>query len=162
MLAVTYGAKAATATRKVAAMNNHPQFDSHRHAINDLAKHIVIYDFEKTGWQNVHVNPDTYGADLIATSGRTGATWTIEVEVKHNWITGGFPYRTIHVSHRKLKYNNPHHLHVTMNTDWTHYIIIPPSALAEAKTVTKSTIYSENELFLEIPITECQIIKREY
>jgi hypothetical protein len=142
-------------------MTNHPEFDQHRYSVNDLAKHIVIHDFEKTGWLNVHVNPDTYGADLIATSGRTGATWTIEVEVKHNWDTGPFKYRTIHISHRKLKYNNEHHLHVTMNSTWTHYLIVPPSALKEAKTVIKSTTYSENELFLEIPITECQIIERE-
>lgn len=142
-------------------MNNHPQFDSYRYATNDLAKHIIIHDFEKDGWLNVHVNPDTYGADLIATSGRTGATWTIEVEVKHNWESGPFKYNTIHISARKAKYNNPHHLHVTINKNWTHYIIVPPSALAEAKRVIKSTIYSENEMFLEIPITECQIVKRD-
>ena len=142
-------------------MNNHPEFDSHRYTTHDLAKYIVIHDFEQTGWQNVHVNPDTYGADLIATSGRTGAVWTIEVEVKNNWETGRFPYRTIHIAHRKAKYNNPHHLHVTINKDWTHYIIIPPYALNDAKRVTKTTIYSENELFLEIPISECQIVERE-
>ena len=141
-------------------MNNHPQFDSHRYTVNDLAKHIVIYDFERTGWLNVHVNPDTYGPDLIATSGRTGATWTIEVEVKHNWDDGPFKYKTIHISARKAKYNNSHHLHVTMNSNWTHYLIVPPSALQDAKRVVKSTTYSENELFLEIPIEECQIIER--
>jgi len=143
-------------------MNNHPQFDSHRYTTHDLAKHIIIYDFERTGWQDVHVNPDTYGADLIATSGRTGAKWTVEVEVKNNWETGAFKYKTLHISARKAKYNNDHHLHVTINKDWTHYLIVPPSALREARRVMKSTIYSENEMFLEIPISECQIIKRDY
>jgi hypothetical protein len=62
---------------------------------------------------------------------------------------------------KKDKYNNPHHMHVTMNSSWTHYLIVPPSALAEAKRVIKNTSVSQNELFLEIPITECQIIERE-
>jgi hypothetical protein len=48
-----------------------------------------------------------------------------------------------------------------MNKDWTHYLIVPPSALLEAKIVAKSTIYSEKELFLEIPTTETQIIQRK-
>lgn len=142
-------------------MNNHPMFDAHRYTINDLAKHIIIYDFERTGWLDVHVNPDDYGPDLIATSGRTGAKWTIEVEVKHNWETGRFPYKTIHISNRKRKYNNPHHMHVTCNTDWTYYIIVPPSALQDSRTVIKNTSLSEQELFQEIPLTECQIIERE-
>ena len=140
---------------------NHPMFDQHRYTTNDLAKHIVIYDFERTGWLDVHVNPDDYGADLIATSGRTGAKWTIEVEVKHNWETGPFKYSTVHISARKDKYNNPHHMHVTTNSAWTHYLIVPPSALAEAKRVVKNTSVSQNEMFLEIPISECQIIERE-
>lgn len=141
-------------------MNNHPNFDQHRYAIHDLAKHIIIDEFHAREWQNVHVNPDTYGADLIATSGRTGAKWTIEVEVKNNWDTGRFKYDTLHISARKAKYSNPHHLHVTINKDWTWFLIVPPSALLNAKRVTKSTIYSENELFLEIPITETQIIEK--
>lgn len=142
-------------------MNNHPMFDQHRYSINDLAKHVVIYDFERTGWLDVHVNPDDFGPDLIATSGRTGAKWTIEVEVKHNWKSGKFPYRTIHVSNRKRHYNNPHHMHVTCNTDWTYYIIVPPSALLASSTVIKDTSLSVKELFMEIPITECQIVERE-
>lgn len=139
---------------------NHPQFDEFRYATHDLAKHIIIDEFHKREWQNVHVNPDPYGPDLIATSGRTGATWTIEVEVKNNWDTGAFKYKTLHISARKAKYNNDHHLHVTINKDWTWFLIVPPSALREAKRVVKSTIYSETEQFLEIPISETQIIQR--
>jgi hypothetical protein len=142
-------------------MNNHPEFDSHRYTEHDLAKYIIAYDFGLTGWLDVHVNPDTYGADLIATSGRTGAIWTIEVEVKRNWDTGAFKYKTIHIAHRKAKFNNPHHMHVTVNKDWTHYLMIPPSALREGKPVVKSTYLSDKELFIEIPITECQIIERK-
>jgi hypothetical protein len=61
------------------------------------------------------------------------------VEVKHNWETGPFKYSTVHISARKDKYNNAHHMHVTMNSSWTHYLIVPPSALAEAKRVIKNT-----------------------
>jgi hypothetical protein len=142
-------------------MNNHPDFNAERYAIHDLAKHIIIDEFHKAGWINVHVNPDQYGADLIATSGRNGRTWTIEVEVKNNWDTGTFKYRTLHISARKMKWHNPYHIHVTCNTDWSAFLIVPPSALTEAKIVAKSTIYSTRELFLEIPITECQIIERK-
>ena len=146
---------------KARQMNNHPQFSQERHAIHDLAKHIIIDEFHANGWQNVHVNPDTFGADLIATSGKNGRTWTIEVEVKNNWDTGAFKYRTLHISARKMKWHSPYHIHVTINRDWTHYLIVPPSALLEAKIVAKSTIYSEKELFLEIPTTETQIIQRK-
>jgi len=68
--------------------SNHPEFDSHRYTVHDLAKHVIIHELEQQGWLNVHVNPDTYGPDLIATSSRSGNTWTIEVEVKNNWNTG--------------------------------------------------------------------------
>ena len=142
-------------------MNNHPDFDQDRYAIHDLAKHIIIDEFHRNGWLNVHVNPDTYGPDLIATSGRNGRTWTVEVEVKNNWDTGLFKYRTLHISARKMKWHSPYHIHVTINKDWTHYLLVPPSALLEAKIVAKSTIYSEKELFLEIPTFETQTIQRK-
>lgn len=142
-------------------MTNHPEFDQHRYTVHDLAKHVIIDEFHKLGWQNVHVNPDPYGADLIATSGRNGKTWTIEVEVKNNWDTGTFKYRTLHISGRKSKFNTEHHIHITCNADWSCYIIVPPSALKQAKRVVKNTIYSQAELFLEIPISECQIIERQ-
>jgi hypothetical protein len=142
-------------------MNNHPDFDQDRYAIHDLAKHIIIDEFHRNGWVNVHVNPDTFGADLIATSGRNGRQWTIEVEVKNNWDTGAFKYRTLHISARKMKWHSPYHIHVTINKDWTHYLLVPPSALLEAKIVAKSTIYSEKELFLEIPTFETQTIQRK-
>lgn len=141
-------------------MNNHPDFDQTRYSIHDLAKHIIIKEFEDRGWLNVHVNPDKYGPDLIATSGRNGKTWTIEVEVKNNWDTGTFKYRTLHISARKMKWHQPHHMHVTCNADWSAFLIVPPSALLEARIVTKDTMFSDKELFLEIPISECQIIER--
>lgn len=140
---------------------NHPQFDQHRYTVHDLAKHVIIDEFHARGWQNVHVNPDTFGPDLIATSGRNGKQWTIEVEVKNNWDTGQFKYRTLHISARKLKWHSPYHIHVTCNADWSAFLIVPPSALLEAKIVAKSTIYSTKELFIEIPISECQIIERK-
>ena len=139
---------------------NHPMFDQYRHSVHDLAKHIIIYDFERTGWLNVHVNPDTYGPDLIATNGLTGAIWTIEVEVKNNWKTAQFNYSTVHISERKAKYNNNNHMHVTINSTWTHYLIVPPSALREYKPVTKNTTLSINEGFQEIPISKCRVIER--
>lgn len=139
---------------------NHPQFDSHRYTVHDLAKHVIIHELEKDGWLNVHVNPDTYGADLKLTSSKSGTNWTCEVEVKNNWQAGLFPYQTIHISYRKAKYNNPHHMHITCNADWSAYIIIPPSALMAARAVRKSTKYSNNELFLEIAIADCQQIER--
>jgi hypothetical protein len=140
--------------------SNHPEFDSHRYTVHDLAKHVIIHELEKEGWLDVHVNPDDYGPDLIATSSRSGNTWTIEVEVKNNWNTGIFQYRSLHISHRKARWHNDHHMHITCNADWSAYLIVPPSALREARVVRKSTTYSQNELFLEIPITECQQITR--
>ena len=142
-------------------MNNHPMFDSHRYTVHDLAKHVIIQELQNTGWQDVHVNPDKYGPDLIATSGRNGRKWTVEVEVKNNWDTGTFKYRTLHISARKLSWHNHYHMHITCNADWSAFLIVPPSALLAAKIVTKDTIYSRKELFIEIPITECQIIERK-
>jgi hypothetical protein len=141
-------------------MNNHPEFDQHRYNTHDLAKHIIIDEFSKRDWVNVHVNPDQYGPDLIAYSGYNGKRWTIEVEVKNNWDTGTFKYRTLHISARKMRWHEQHHIHVTVNKDWSYFLIVPPSALLEAKLVTKDTSYSTKELFLEIPIKETQIIQR--
>lgn len=138
----------------------HPTFDQHRYATHDLAKYIILHEFEQRGWLDVKVNDDKYGPDLTAISGRNGKAWTIEVEVKNNWDTGTFKYRTLHISARKMRWHSPHHMHITCNADWSYFLIVPPSALLEAKIVTKNTIYSSKELFLEIPISECQIIER--
>lgn len=140
--------------------SNHPQFDQHRYTVHDLAKHVIIHELEQQGWLDVHVNPDTYAADLKATSSRSGKQWTIEVEVKNNWSTGTFQYQTLHISNRKQHFNNEHHMHITCNADWSAYIIVPPSALMTAKRVRKNTTYSRDELFMEININDCQQITR--
>ena len=134
-------------------MNLKP-FDADLYAAHDPAKHDIIKWFKTWGWK-VHINPDAKGVDLIATN-KKGKHYTIEVEVKNNWITDQFKYDTIHIAGRKQKWINDTAIHVTINQDRTHFVLIPPEAWKHAKTIYKNTIYTTKEKFIEIPIRYCK------
>jgi hypothetical protein len=135
------------------------QFNLEQYEQDDPAKYEIIKWFKSWGWK-VHVNPEKTGVDLIATN-KAGITYTIEVEVKHNWMTGEFKYDTLHIAGRKLKWINDKAIHVTINHDRTHFILVPPSTWKHMKTIKKNTIHTVKETFIEIPIRHCQTYSLE-
>jgi hypothetical protein len=119
---------------------------------NDDAKELVIRLLQAKGYK-AWVNPDAYGIDIICQFNEDPYTYH-EVEVKHNWKGESFPFKTVHFPLRKLKFANARSFFVMLNHDRTHLLVIPGIQLLNSPIITKSTIYTDNEEFVEVTINE--------
>ena len=117
---------------------------------NDDAKELVIKileDKKYIAW----VNKDPYGIDIVCQDEQGKCTYH-EVEVKHNWKGDVFPFKTVHIPARKLKFANALSYFVILNHERSHLLVIPGIQLLESPVITKSTIYTEDEEFVEVTI----------
>lgn len=131
-------------------------FDPELYGRDDSAKLIVIAWLAENGIE-ARVNPDQYGIDLLA-EGPKGS-YQIEVEVKHNWLGGDFPFSTVHFSGRKTKFvvDDPHCLFVMLSDSLTKALVVSGQVLSSARKVTKQTIYTQAEQFLEVDLKDCWV-----
>ncbi len=132
-------------------------FDLDLYNADDNAKELVIQWLKGYGY-NVDVNPDQYGIDLIGED-NTGKAIAVEVEVKHHWKGSHFPFRTVHVSARKQKFIRPDSYLVMVNHERTHVLTLNYETLSQAKLVTKPTIYTTDEQFLQVDVEMAKIRK---
>jgi hypothetical protein len=118
---------------------------------NDNAKELVIKWLESKGC-TAWVNPDQYGIDLLFKNPE-GDYYSCEVEVKHNWKGPNFPFKSMHIPARKLKFATDNAIFVVLNSERTHLIMLHGEDLRKALIVRKDTIYTEGEYFVEIEIS---------
>lgn len=121
---------------------------------DDQAKEVFINWITKQGWQ-AQVNPDQYGIDVLLKSS-TGEDWSVEVEVKHNWKAQEFPYSAVHFSSRKLKFAQDRSIFFMFNHDLSMALGVPGEIFRACPVVTKNTIYTEAEQFVEVPKKLCK------
>lgn len=126
---------------------------------DDSAKELVI-KWLKAQDIDAWVNPDQYGIDVLSKD-EYGVEHCWEVEVKHNWRGPEFPFPSVHFSGRKKKFvKDPDSVSFAMlNHERTHVLIVKGQQLAKAELVTKDTIYTRDEKFIEIPIENCVILE---
>ena len=125
-------------------------FSLELYADNDNAKELVIKWLESKGC-TAWVNPDQYGIDLLFKN-PIGDYYSCEVEVKHNWKGAKFPFKTMHIPARKLKFATDNAIFVVLNSERTHLIMLHGEDLRKAPIVRKDTIYTEGEYFVEIEV----------
>lgn len=77
---------------------------------------------------------------------------TVEVEVKRVWKGLEFPFSTVDVPYRKRK--SQADIFIMFNEDCSTLLICDMSTILNAKTKTKDTIYTNNEKFFSIPLSE--------
>jgi hypothetical protein len=123
---------------------------------DDNAKHLVI-DYLQTQGLDLVVNPDQYGIDLIG--GLNGELRAYEVEVKHSWSGPDFGYDTVHIPARKIKFALRFSRFFILNHERTHAILIKGQDVAESPIISKKTIYTESEDFIEVSLNKASIIK---
>jgi hypothetical protein len=125
---------------------------------NDGAKYIVIDYLIEQGYK-AWVNPDQYGIDVLAE--KDLQSYEFEVEVKHNWNGFSFPFDEVHFAARKLKVakNSPTNFFVMLNHQKTRGLMVNGKDFLESNIVTKSTIYTANEKFVEVPISKVTFFK---
>jgi hypothetical protein len=125
-------------------------FSLELYADNDNAKELVIKWLESKGC-TAWVNPDQYGIDLLFKNPE-GDYYSCEVEVKHNWKGAKFPFKTMHIPARKLKFATANSIFVILNSERSHLIMLHGDDLRKAPIVRKDTIYTEGEYFIEIEV----------
>jgi hypothetical protein len=129
------------------------------YAENDDAKNLVI-DFLKANGFLAKVNPDQYGIDVLAKHLDTNEKYELEVEVKHNWRGERFQYPTLHFPGRKQKFikNSQQTVFFILNHERTHAYWVDGTVLSKSPIVTKDTIYTKNEQFIEVSLSNCKVI----
>lgn len=129
-------------------------FDPALYNSDDDAKHQVIEWLRAQGFE-AWVNPDQYGIDVLAT--RNGIDYSFEVEVKHGWSGTTFPYDSVHISARKLKFVGDNTYYMMLNHERTALLKIRADDVAEARIVNKKTVYTDEEDFISVPVWLCKL-----
>lgn len=130
-------------------------FDINLYNADDNAKELVIQWLQGYGY-NMEVNSDQYGIDLVGFNNE-GKPITVEVEVKHHWTGPHFPFPTVHVSARKRKFFSPDSYLVMVNHERTHCLTLNYEALSWGRLITKPTIYTTDEQFVEVTVDKAKI-----
>lgn len=143
-------------------MTTKKPFSVSHYSQDDNAKDLFIDWLKSKGW-SAHVNPNRYGIDVFAIDPE-GNNFQFEVEVKHNWKGAVFQYPTLHYSERKRKFlEAPENTaFVTLNHERTHAFMVEGSVLSVAETIVKDTIYTKDEKFIEVNVTDCKLIELDF
>jgi len=131
---------------------NYKPFSQPLYDKNDDAKLLVLQWLQANNivaW----INPDQYGIDLLSFDR------SFEVEVKHNWKGETFPYASVHLPGRKIKFANSKSMFVMLNSDRSHALLVDGGTVAESPQITKNTVYSDGETFIEIDVSKCGLVK---
>jgi hypothetical protein len=136
-------------------------FSPKLYAEDDVAKDQVIEWLQSQDWK-AWANPDQYGIDVLAVD-PYGDEFKFEVEVKHNWKGPRFGFDGVHFSARKRKFASADYFtkFIMLNHERTHALIVEGVDFVASPVITKSTIYTENEQFVEVPVSKCTFIKFE-
>ena len=130
-------------------------FDLALYDADDNAKDLVIQWLKGYGY-NMLVNADKYGIDLVGFNNKSEPI-KVEVEVKHHWTGPAFPFPTVHVSARKRKFFAPDSYLVMVNHDRTHCLTLNYEALSWGRLITKPTIYTTDEQFVEVTVDKAKV-----
>lgn len=103
---------------------------------------------------------DIYGPDILMYSGYKKVSY-IEAEVKRGWHGSIFPFSTVQVPERKLKFTRkrlPVEFWI-LNSDCTSAVIIPDYALTSSPLVeVPNSMISNGEKFFQVPLDQCNVI----
>jgi hypothetical protein len=130
------------------------QFSQAQYDADDNCKHDVITFLEREsgGKFKLTVNTDLYGIDLVGEY--NGIPCGVEVEIKHCWSGQHFPFSTVHIAARKVKFIEckPYVFFVMLNTERTEALVVSPDSLQDITLVKKPTIHTDTEWFMKIPL----------
>ena len=135
-------------------------FDARLHYENDFItrQKIMIY-FNNLG-KKLTNNPDIYGIDLLEyDNGVVVAGY--EIERRDNWEDGEFPFSTVHIPLRKIKFvcNSYATYSITVNKKLTKALMINLWDVISDKPVEVRNCYvSDGEEFLNIELSRFEVI----
>lgn len=134
------------------------KFDNRLYEQNDNAKLVAIRYFTSIG-KSAIVNPDTYGIDLIIDD-----DFYCEVEVKHSWDSDEFPFDTLQIPLRKMKFANldKRSWFMVINKNRTRAIAVKHEDFLDSRIVNVPNKYMESgEKFIQVPKSKFRFISFE-
>lgn len=123
----------------------------------DRAGRNAIFDYlVDLGW-DVRDNPDPYGIDLLCEA--NGREIGVEVEVKVYW-QDRFPFRTLHIPHRKQKFAHDNTIFAIVSGDLTRAALVLGSDVRDAGLVQKLTSQTgdKQDLFFEVTLDRVEFV----
>ena len=134
-------------------------FDSKLFSKNDPVAKVIAIKYLSKKFSNVRVNPDKFGADIIAESSNRGEFF-VEVEIKQNWDKDIFPFETLNIPYRKRKFlKHKEILFMVLAKDLKKALVTEGKSLKENYLNEVENKYvSKGELFYQIPIDQCKLI----
>lgn len=130
------------------------KFDQELFNSNDPeARNVILSHLDSLGLF-AKENDDQYGPDIILYRGLKPVSY-IEVEVKRVWIGEAFPWESVQLPERKVKFTKlglPCEFWI-FNSTMEHAIIIPDTALSSSFLKEIPNRYIESgEMFYQIPL----------
>jgi hypothetical protein len=136
------------------------RFSPSLYQANDaIAKQAGMYHLLNNGAQWVSMNPNRYGCDLLYRFNNDFDTepLLLEVEVKHTWDGGRFPYDTVNVLQRKAKYFEEGADLLLLSGNLKDYLIIKGAdILALEPTEVQNKYVSMMEFFYQVPLEKVE------
>lgn len=106
-------------------------------------------------------NPDIYGIDLVRYDQAGNIIYGVEVERRFNWNGMKFPFETLHIPYRKLKFAAlPYQTYfVAVNNDLSWAMILDLALIkGEATVVVQNRFVADGEEFFNVPTTKCWVV----
>lgn len=134
----------------------HKQFDQQLHDTYDVEGREIVKHYIHVTYPHLKAvdNPDQYAVDLCIYREDTLAGYA-EVEVRTNWKSEAFPFRTLHVPERKTKLlnNTLPTLFFSINEHMTHMFYCKAQTVLDSPLVNVPNKYvSNNEHFYDVPV----------
>lgn len=127
-----------------------------------VGKQAGLYHLLNHGAQWAGLNSDRYGVDLVYRLSHDMDTppSMLEVEVKRVWPGGQFPYPTVNVLERKMKYFDQGADLLLLSGNLRDYLIIKAEDVIACKPVELYNKYvAQGELFRQVPIEKAEFYR---
>jgi len=113
------------------------------------------------GLDEIVENTQRYGIDLLGMS-EGNVALGIEVEIKHGWKEGAFPFNTIHLPERKEKFCKEKMpvIFCILSKDLKQAAIFGKKTVLQAEKVeVPNRFVRSGEMFFDIPISEVRFVE---
>ena len=128
------------------------KFDQQLFDADDPAKHLIV-DWLVARGNRAWVNPDQFGIDVLCENSR--GSFGVDVEVKHNWVSGRFPFDVVHWAERKRKFCGPDSWFVMLSSDRGQALVASGGDVGASPVVVKDTRLTQGESFMAVPLSKC-------
>ena len=116
---------------------------------NNLGINTAVHFLNQMGFKEVNRDEAYKSHDVIVE--RDGKKYLVEAEVTEKWTRTAFPYVNMSVPYRKKDSNADYYVRV--NAHGNALFFCPMKEVLASPVITKSTTYTMNEMFFNVPVS---------